>query len=184
MFLFSWVLFLSSFAIALGLVGVRLLERDLTMAVIFFVAAAASTIPAMFIGRYQLGGQSFSGTVQESAPVGEAVAGYLVSYVLPVILVEPRDSSDVAAVVIFIGILSAVYARAELHYLNPLLPLVGYRVWMLTVAAEDARRHRFVAVSRASSLALDTKICIVGDGAVRYVRVIAPSSAQASQPCG
>lgn len=98
------------------------------------------------------------------------MTGYLVGYLLPIILVDPSDSSDVIAVAAFVIILSIAYAAADLHYLNPLLPLVGLGVWQLTVDAGD-RRHKFMAIGPRSGITFKTRLSVVGNGPVRLVRV-------------
>lgn len=164
-------LFVSSFSLAVGVAGVRLIGRDDVLALLFGLAAIVAVVPAAMIGRYAADGGDFNGTVDDFYPRGEAVAGYLVSYLLPVIVLEPRASSDVAAVVVFLVALSVVYTRADLHYLNPLLPLLGYRIWELTVEAPD-RCHRFVAITQSRGITFGARVSVIGDGPVRLVRVL------------
>lgn len=171
-------LFVSSFALAFGLAGVRVIGRDNALALLLIGAAALSLLPAGGVLLYASKGGDFSGRIVDFPRKGEAVTGYLMGYVLPIMLLDPRASSDVTAVALFLVVLSLTYAAADLHYLNPLLPLLGYRIWEVTVAAPD-RRHRFVAITRGRQLTFETDVCVVGDGPVRLIRTL-----QRDEICG
>ncbi len=162
-------LFASSFSIALLLIAVRLWDPHRDLAYIAAVTAVVLLLPAVLVHWYASKGSSFSGVVTDFDPRGEAVAGYLFGYLLPVTLLDPSDSSDVIVIGAFVIFLSIVYAAADLHYLNPLLPLVGVRVWQVTVEAPD-RCHKFMAIGGLRSLELGQGIAVIGSGAVRLIR--------------
>jgi hypothetical protein len=162
-------LFASSFALVFALVGIRLFDRNVSLACAALIAALVTIVVAALLAWYALGAGDFTGRVTEFDPRGESMAGYLVGYVLPIILVEPRVTSDVIAVGAFVVILSLTYAAADLHYLNPLLPLLGFRVWAVSVRAPD-RPHRFVAIGWRMSLEPDLEVQVLGDGPVRFIR--------------
>lgn len=62
---------------------------------------------------------------------GAAVAAYLASYILPFATVSTPSGSDIAAYVVFLAMLAVVYVRTPLSQVNPLLYMVGYRVFAL-----------------------------------------------------
>jgi hypothetical protein len=169
-FLVRISLFASSFAIAFLLVGIRLAGRDDRLALWFFAAGLATVVPAALVVAYTSRAVGFSGTVQSAEQQGESIAGYLVGYLLPVIIAEPRATSDVIAIAVFLIILSLTYAATDLHYLNPLLPLFGFRVWHVVVDAAGTS-HDFTAIGWRVEPKLNASICVIGDGAVRWVKV-------------
>jgi hypothetical protein len=163
-------LFASSFAVVFALAGIRVSSQDLRLAYWAWTAACAAIVPAALLVWYAARSADFSGTLTTFDSRGESMGGYLVGYVLPIILVELRDTSSVIAVAVFVLLLSLTYAAADLHYLNPLLPLLGFRVWSVVVTAPD-REHRFVAVGWRLTLEVNSRVCVTGDGPVRFIQL-------------
>jgi len=59
---------------------------------------------------------------------GSDVAGYLVTYLLPFLIVAQPSVWDLTAYALFIAIVGVIYVRSGLIYVNPLLYVVGYRL--------------------------------------------------------
>jgi len=57
------------------------------------------------------------------------VAAYAATYLLPFLTVFSEDWRDVVSLAAFIGFLGIVYVRSRLIYVNPVLALLGFRLW-------------------------------------------------------
>lgn len=57
------------------------------------------------------------------------VAAYAATYLLPFLTIFSGDWQDVTSLVAFIGILGVIYVRSRLIYVNPMLALMGFRLW-------------------------------------------------------
>jgi hypothetical protein len=57
------------------------------------------------------------------------VAAYAATYLLPFLTVFSGAWQDVASLAAFIAIIGLVYVRSRLIYVNPVLALLGFRLW-------------------------------------------------------
>jgi hypothetical protein len=57
------------------------------------------------------------------------IAAYAATYLLPFILVFSGAWQDLASLGAFIAFLGFMYVRSRLIYVNPILALMGYRLW-------------------------------------------------------
>jgi len=57
------------------------------------------------------------------------VAAYAATYLLPFLTVFSASWQDLASLAAFVIILGVVYVRSRLIYVNPLLTVLGYRLW-------------------------------------------------------
>lgn len=63
----------------------------------------------------------------------EAVMAYLFTYVLPFVGMPFGDAAEIAAATIFLVLLLVLYVRTQLFYVNPVLSVVGYRIYEVAV---------------------------------------------------
>ncbi len=162
-------LFWSSFSLVALVVGVSRLVHDPAEAVMPFVVAGLVAAIGWIALVWASHRGDHSGTVRDVEPRGEAIVGYVGSYLLPVILALAGATSDVTVAVAFLVLMSALYALADVHYLNPLLPLAGFRVLLLKVEA-GGKPESFIAIARGYP-AIGEEVCIMGEGQVRIVRL-------------
>ena len=72
------------------------------------------------------------------------VAAYAATYLLPFLTVFSGSWQDVASLAAFIAIIGLVYVRSRLIYVNPVLALLGFRLWRvipLTAGAQPDAAH-------------------------------------------
>jgi hypothetical protein len=69
----------------------------------------------------------------ESAQARDADAlAYVATYLVPFAAIAARTARERGALVLFVGLIAVLYVRAELFYVNPLLAIVGYRLFQVT----------------------------------------------------
>jgi len=72
----------------------------------------------------------------ESAQVrdGDALA-YIATYLVPFAAITATTARERGALGLFVFLIAVLYVRSELFYINPLLALVGYRLFQVTTPA-------------------------------------------------
>jgi hypothetical protein len=63
---------------------------------------------------------------------GADVGGYVSAYLLPLLVVPEPTAGDLAAYVLILFVIGLVYVRSKMIQLNPLLYLVGQRLYAVT----------------------------------------------------
>lgn len=86
----------------------------------------------------------------EIVDLGDQVAGYVVSYLLPFLLPSDADTGEVWLTVGVLLVIGLVLVQSNQVHLNPVLYLFGYRVYSATT--DDGQRYYLVAHSDLSGL--------------------------------
>lgn len=87
--------------------------------------------------------------VASASPRDSDVMAYVVSYLVPFADFDASSVRQKLAVILFVGLVAILYVRLQLFYVNPLLALIGYRVYQATTVGGNSiallSRRRFVA---------------------------------------
>lgn len=120
-------LFLSSFSPLFLLLAFRFQQLHLWLP--FAVLAAIGLLLLGRLLRQRQGvrpnPRSFAGLRDE----GSQVAGYLASYILPLLAISEPSWRDLVAYALFLGLYAVVYVNSDLMQVNPVLYLAGYRLY-------------------------------------------------------
>ncbi len=133
-----FVLFLSSYWPAVLILAIRYAGTDPDLALKLGVLAGALVIFAILCFAGLRHGNEDDLTIGTAECQREVFSSYLLGYLLPVILVDLRDSSAVTAVLVFLLMLGLVVVRSNFLYANPILGLMGYRVYHVTGSLKTA----------------------------------------------
>jgi hypothetical protein len=72
----------------------------------------------------------------ESSQVRDGdVLAYIATYLVPFAAVTATTARERGALGLFVVLIAVLYVRSELFYINPLLALVGYRMFQVTTPA-------------------------------------------------
>jgi len=82
-------------------------------------------------------------TVSEADSVGEQVAAYVATYLLPFLTVTFVDWRDWLVFFGFLALVCLVYVQSDLVHLNPLLSLCGYSIYRVQYRSEGTLRDEF-----------------------------------------
>ncbi|MFC5142041.1 hypothetical protein ACFPK1_27675 [Actinomycetospora rhizophila] len=83
--------------------------------------------------------------VENVSDAGQAVSGYLATYLLPFLGNLPGNGGDWVAVGLYFVVALMVYVKTDLALINPTLYLYGYRLAKASLDGQDAivvSRHR------------------------------------------
>lgn len=136
------MLFLSSYVPLFVLISIRSVgDSDLIAAAtgILAVAGVVATIVFLDAARRK---QSARYQLAEVESRDGDVAAYAATYLLPFLTVFGGNWKDIVSLVIFIGVLGFVYVRSRLIYVNPMLALLGYRLWRVIPVTEGSSGSR------------------------------------------
>jgi hypothetical protein len=125
-------LFLSSFAPLFALLALRFKPAHLWLPLALLAILGAALLAGLMRARHAVvaNPRSFVGVRDE----GAQIAGYLASYILPLLVISEPAARDLLAYLGFLAVFGVVFVRSDLVQVNPLLYLYGYRLF----AAEDA----------------------------------------------
>jgi hypothetical protein len=73
--------------------------------------------------------------VARATPRDSDVLAYIASYLVPFATVDAHSGRQQAAVAIFMVLVAVLYVRMQLFYINPVLALLGYRIYQVDTAA-------------------------------------------------
>jgi hypothetical protein len=111
------------------LIGLRSIDRASAIALgsgVLTVLGAIGTLAFILTARRKTAGEYQLLDVENRDP---DVAAYAATYLLPFLTVFSEDWRDVLSLAAFIGFLGIVYVRSRLIYVNPVLALLGFRLW-------------------------------------------------------
>lgn len=153
---FAFMLFLSSYSPAFLILAVRSVNHSWAL---FWISIALTVLSAgtflLFIRVARRGGP-FRATVESVEPHDGDLAAYVATYLLPFIVVFGATVQDVIALGLFLFFIGLLWVNSRAIYLNPLLALIGYHIYVVQVrpvgtSATDALPRNFL-LSRKSHL--------------------------------
>jgi hypothetical protein len=124
-----WSLFLSSYMPMFILIGLRSIDRANLIAAasgVLILLGALGMLAFILTARTKAAGDYELLDVESR---DQDVAAYAATYLLPFLTVFSEDWRDVLSLAAFIGFLGIVYVRSRLIYVNPVLALLGFRLW-------------------------------------------------------
>jgi hypothetical protein len=103
----------------------------------------------------------------------EALA-YIVTYVIPLLDINLSARSDQAAFLLMLFVIGVVYVRSNLIYVNPLLIVLGYRIFEVTFKGDASPR---VILTKQQSLQSGDRIDLIRMGDYLYREKVERSNA-------
>jgi hypothetical protein len=159
---FAFALFVSSYSPALLILAVRAFDRSWTL---FWLSLGLATVAAasfyLFIRVARRGGPFRASVVDIEARDAE-LAAYVATYLLPFVVVFGATPQDVVALALFLIFIGLLWLDSGLIYLNPLLALARYRVYVVQLeplgAGSAARLPRSILLSRQRNLRIGDQV--------------------------
>jgi len=151
-------MFLSSYVPLFALLAVRASATSVTAEWVFGGLAISGLVGLALVGSAVLARQTRSVEITDVEPQGEQVAAYVASYIIPLATLGFAHWQDDVVLGSFIALIGLIYVQAMLIHLNPLLPLIGLRVFRVRYttagAGSSAAQAEGVIVTRSPSLAV------------------------------
>lgn len=122
------ILFLSSYSPLLGVFALLDTFGAGAPSIVCTVLAGLglTLLPILFVDR-KAAPQALK--IKSARPRDGDVLAYVASYLVPFASVSASTTRQQVAVGIFIALIAVLYVRTQLFYVNPILALVGYRIY-------------------------------------------------------
>ena len=150
----SALLFLSSYAPAFVIFAVRAYGRSCLMFIVTLSLAVLSVVAfILYIKVTRTGGPIRMRVVHVEGRDAD-LAAYVAAYLLPFVAIFGADTQNVIALALFLLFIGVLWTNSDLLYLNPLLALAGYHLFLAElnpVGAEpraEGGSKRFVLAHR------------------------------------
>jgi hypothetical protein len=128
---FAFALFLSSYSPAFLIIAVRSFNNSWGLFWIALGLGAVSAGAFLIFIRVVRGGSPFVVEVDHIEPRDSDLAAYVATYLLPFVLVPSATAQDVIGLGLFLFFIGLLWVNSGMLYLNPLLSLVGYRLYVV-----------------------------------------------------
>lgn len=131
---FAFGLFVSSYAPALLILAVRAFGHSWLL---FWASLGVATLSAgglLAFLRVARQGGPFRATVADLEPHDSELAAYVATYLLPFVVIFDASVQDVIALGLFLIFIGMLWVNSGLLYLNPLLSLAGYHVYIAEIS--------------------------------------------------
>lgn len=159
---FAFALFLSSYSPAFLILAVRSFHHSV---ILFWVSLGLAVLSAgaflLFIFAARQGGP-FRAAVDDVEPQDAELAAYVATYLLPFVVVFGPTVQDVIALSMFLFFVGLLWVNSGMVYLNPLLALIGYHVYVARLSPLGAGPNdvlpRSFLLSRQSDLRIGDEV--------------------------
>jgi hypothetical protein len=141
-----------------------------TSAFAFAFAALGAMILALLLYNARRAG-SVRWRIADPRDQGAAAAGYLATYLLPLLAIQPGGWRVTAAYAVYLVVLYLVYVKSDaLVLINPTLYVFGYRIYdaAVRVSTDPPTTRRILLVTRMR-LAGDTDLTVIPLGGDNYL---------------
>jgi hypothetical protein len=132
---FAFALFLSSYSPAMLILAVRSIDHSWPL---FWISLGVSVVSAaaffLFLQVARRGGP-FRARIDDVEPRDAELAAYVATYLLPFVVVFGATLQDVVALGLFLLFIGLLWINSGMVYLNPLLTLAGYHVYIVEMSA-------------------------------------------------
>jgi hypothetical protein len=135
---FAFALFLSSYSPAFLILAVRAIDRSYALFVVSLTLAVGSSGLFLLFIRFARAGAPYKAEILEVEPHDADLAAYVATYLLPFIVVFGASAQDVVALGLFLFFIGVLWVNSGMVYLNPLLALRGYHVYLVQLGTVGA----------------------------------------------
>jgi hypothetical protein len=135
------LMFLSSYVPLFALLAVEATKRGDVAPWVFAGLAGLGLLSFAIVVAATFSRQKDDIVVDEVHREHEQVAGYVASYILPLVTLQFETWQDDVVLGGFIALIGVIYVQANLIHLNPLLPLVNLRIFRIRYHTNVQAEH-------------------------------------------
>jgi hypothetical protein len=130
---FAFGLFLSSYSPAFLILAVRSFHYSTALFAISLGVAIVSASAFLLFIRVAREGGPFRAMIEDVEPRDGDLAAFVATYLLPFVVVFGVTAQDVIALALFLFFIGVLWINSRMIYLNPLLALAGYHVYVVRI---------------------------------------------------
>jgi hypothetical protein len=129
-----WMLFISSFFPLTVIFGILFATQEPILAgAVVLVGLLGLTITLIYVFGFSRRVAPIQGKIVERQEKGSDVMGYIAGYIVPFATFPLSGWQQIAAFLVFVFVLGIVYVNSEMIRVNPILNLLGYRLYEVKV---------------------------------------------------
>jgi type IV secretory pathway component VirB8 len=129
-----WMLFVSSYFPLAVIFWIFLITQQPIWAwSVLGIGTLGVVLSFIYIGGILPGRSPVQVTIETQKSRDSEVMGYVASYIIPFVTFPFNGWQQASAVLVFLFVLGVVYVNSEMLCINPMLNLLGYRVYEITV---------------------------------------------------
>ncbi len=136
------ILFFSSYFPLMSIFSIFLWRKHLhsALGILGFGIFCLLVMALYFFRQLRRGGVSQT-KITEVQRRDENVMAYIASYLIPFVTFPLDSLEQTLALLVFIGVLLIVYVNSNMVYINPMLNLVGYHLYEITIETDKMSRY-------------------------------------------
>ena len=139
------MLFFSSYFPLLLIFSILLWRTQLYWAVgLLTLGMVSLLITFLYMSRRKRKGGVSQAKITGVEKRDENVVSYIASYLIPFVTFPLDKPEQIAALLVFIGVLLILYVNSNMIYINPMFNLVGYHLYEITIQS-DQMSHYLIA---------------------------------------
>lgn len=150
---------------------IKLWPMPLPLTILFGAGIVLGLFGVSWVIKRAKNDSSFEPRIKTVEEAGPETIGYLVSFILPLIAVQNPTVQEWAAYLVFIVIYVVVLANSQLLVVNPVLYLLGYRIWKIEFEGDPGMKAGFAIARhrpREYSASSKTPYFMTGDGNIFF----------------
>src|SRR5579884_4105781 len=129
-----WMLFISSFFPLTVIFGILFATQEPILAgVVVLVGLFGLITTLIYVFGFSRRVAPIQGKIVERQEKGSDVMGYIAGYIVPFATFPLSGWQQIAAFLVFVFVLGIVYVNSEMIRVNPILNLLGYRLYEVKV---------------------------------------------------
>lgn len=139
------MLFFSSYFPLMFIFSILLWRTQRSWAIgILTVGIVSLLITFLYMNRRNRKGGVSQAKITEVEKRDENVVSYIASYLIPFVTFPLDKPEQLAALLVFVGVLLILYVNSNMIYINPMFNLLGYHLYEITIES-DLMSHYLIA---------------------------------------
>jgi hypothetical protein len=128
-------LYLASYAPLFLIFALRAYDTSLIVAILFALVALAALVVMAVVFLLPRGHTYLD--VEQVRSRDEETMAYVLTYVVPFLGIDVSRVADLAAFALFLIVVGVLYVHTRLLYVNPVLTVLGYRLYRATSGGRE-----------------------------------------------
>jgi len=139
------MLFFSSYFPLMLIFSILLWETQRYWAISILILGTVSLlITFLYMSRRKRKGGVSQAKITGVVKRDENVVSYIASYLIPFVTFPLNRPEQIAALLVFVGVLLILYINSNMIYINPMFNVVGYHLYEITIES-DQMSHYLIA---------------------------------------
>jgi len=160
--LIKFILFICAYSPLITIIGLQSVpEINLLTIILCFIPIIFGIVFGMYLYHEtskQTGQEYF--TIIHAEDKTQEILSYIVPYILSLMTINIHNMQGALIFLILFVVLYAIYVNSSLIYINPLLSLMGYKIYSVKTRDSTSKEEIITIITKKINLTVDQKICL------------------------